>query len=111
MPKKNEEKKEEVKKEFLEFESEFKGIKLSGRIYPTKDAGKKIERNFMTLKVNDLLSISCEFVETSNNYFVSMPQYKSGDKYKSWVYVTKDTDMADALEDLSSKLFELKKKF
>lgn len=110
MPKK-ENKTEEKKVEFLEFDSEFKGIKLTGRIYPTRDAGKKIERNSMTLNVNGLLSITCEFVETSNNYFVSMPQYKSGDKYKSWVFVAKDTDMADALEDLSYKLFELKKKF
>lgn len=110
MPKK-ENKTEEKKVEFLEFDSEFKGIKLTGRIYPTKDAGKKIEKNFMTLKVNDLLSITCEFVETSNNYFVSMPQYKSGDKYKSWVYIEKDSEMSAALEDLSSKLFELKKKF
>lgn len=115
MPSKNtkEAKKEEKKIEFLEFEHEFKDggkmIKLSGRMYPTK--GDKIEKNFLTLKVANLMSISCDFVETSNNYFVAMPQYKSGNKYKSYIYVEKDSFFAAALEDLSKVLFELKKKF
>ena len=115
MPSKNtkEVKKEEKKVDFLEFEHKFKDgekmIKLSGRMYPTK--GDQIERNFLTLDVANLMSISCEFVETSNNYFVAMPSYKSGDKYKSYVYVEKDSFFAAALEDLSKVLFELKKKF
>lgn len=106
-------KKEEKKVEFLEFEHEFKDgermVKFSGRLYPTK--GEKIERNFLSLNVGNLMTISCDFVETSNNYFVAMPQYKSGDKYKSYVYVEKDSFFASALEDLSKVLFELKKKF
>lgn len=112
MPIKNN--KEAKKVEFLEFEHEFKDgermIKLSGRMYPTKD-GARIEKNFLTLKVANLMSISCDFVETSNNYFIAMPQYKSGDKYKSYIYVEKDSFFAAALEDLSKVLFELKKKF
>lgn len=115
MPSKNtkEAKKEEKKVEFQEFEHEYKDgekmIKLSGRMYPTK--GDKIEKNLLFLKVANLMSITCEFVETSNSYFVSMPQYKSGDKYKSYVFVEKDSFFSDALEDLSKVLFELKKKF
>ncbi len=115
MPSKNtkEAKKEEKKIEFLEFEHEFitdeRTVKFTGRMYPTKEG--KIEKNFLILKVDDLMSISCDFVETSNNYFISMPQYKSGDKYKSYIYVEKDSFFAAALEDLSKVLFELKKKF
>lgn len=115
MPSKKTTETKEAKKDFLEFATKFekdgRQIMLSGRIYPSKDSKGKIERNFMTLKVEDLLSITCEFVETSNSYFVAMPQYKSGDKYKSYVYIEKDSFLSNALEDLSEKLFELKKQF
>ena len=115
-------KKEEVKKEevkFLEFNDQFGNdelkINLSGRLYPAKE-NKGIKRSYLSLNVNGLFDISnCAFVETSNNYFVTFPQYtveKDGKKeYKSYIYVGKDTFFSECLEQLAEVLIDLSAKF
>lgn len=110
-------KKEEVK--FLTFNEQFgndeKKINLSGRLYPPKEF-KGIKRSYLSLNVDGLFDISkCNFVETSNNYFVTFPQYlteKDGrDVYKPYVYVGKDTFFSECLEQLAKVLIALSAKF
>ena len=104
---------------FIDFNDQFGNddlkINLSGRLYPPKE-NKGIKRSYLSLTVNGLLTISgCYFVETSNNYFVTFPQYtveKDGKKeYKSYIYVGKDTFFSECLEQLAEVLIALSAKF
>lgn len=115
MPAKETKNKKEESKNFIEFSEKFGEIKLSGRMYKG-EANKGIERNYLSLCVNDLFTISgCHLVETSSTYFISFPQYtvkKDGkDTYKSYVFVEKDSKFQEALDELSKVLFDKKKEF
>lgn len=102
MPKKENAKKEEKKvaKEFKEVSAEG----LTARVYPAEKS-KGIERSFMYLDFGNGFSIQCHFIETSNNYFIAFPQYKSGESYKSYVWVEKDSEMQKKLDALAEVIY------
>lgn len=111
MPKKTNAKNQEVKEEknsFEEINGEYAGMKLKGRLYPAKEE-KGIKRAFMYLEIIPGFNIQCHYVETSNNYFIAFPQYKSGDSYKSYVYVEKDSDIQKALDALADAIYNVNK--
>lgn len=103
MPKKENSKKEEKKvaKEYKEVFAEG----LSARLYPAEETGKGIKRSFMYLDFGNGFSIQCHFIETSNNYFIAFPQYKSGESYKSYVWVEKDSEMQNKLDALAEVIY------
>lgn len=102
MPKKENAKKEEKKvaKEYKELSAEG----LTARVYPA-DENKGIKRSFMYLDFGNGFSIQCHFIETSNNYFIAFPQYKSGESYKSYVWVEKDSEMQNKLDALAEVIY------
>lgn len=106
--KKNEKKTDEKKatNEFKQFSGKYgnPAIEMSGRIYPAKEKNG-IKRSFMYLEFASGFQIQATFVETSDNYFISFPQYETNDSYKSYVWVKKDSDFSNALDDLSDDLF------
>lgn len=111
MPKKNNATEEKKNEGFKEFSGKFNGIAMSGKVWPGKSG--KITRSFMHLTLMEGFSITANFVETPNNYFVSFPQYeieKDGKKeYKSYVYIPKDSEMAKAIDELSECIYNLLK--
>lgn len=111
MPKKANAKNQEVKEEkksFEEINGEYAGMKLKGRLYPAKEE-KGIKRAFMYLEIIPGFNIQCHYVETSNNYFIAFPQYKSGESYKSYVYVEKDSGIQKALDALADAIYNVDK--
>lgn len=111
MPKKANAKNQEVKEEkksFEEINGEYAGMKLKGRLYPAKEE-KGIKRAFMYLEIIPGFNIQCHYVETSNNYFIAFPQYKSGESYKSHVYVEKDSGIQKALDALADAIYNVDK--
>lgn len=109
MPKKNNATEEKKEESFKEFSGKFNGIEMSGKVWPGKK--DKITRSYMHLTLMEGFSINATFVETSNNYFITFPQYtveKDGKKeYKSYVYIPKDSDMAKAIDELAETIYNL----
>lgn len=105
--KKNQEVKEE-KKSFEELNGTYAGMTLKGRLYPAEE-NKGIKRAFMYLEIVPGFNIQCHYVETSNNYFIAFPQYKSGDSYKSYVFVEKDSGIQKALDALADGIYNANK--
>lgn len=106
--KKNQEVKEE-KKSFGEINGTYAGMKLNGRLYPVEESGKGIKRAFMYLEIIPGFNIQCHYVETSNNYFIAFPQYKSGESYKSYVFIEKDSEIQKALDALADDIYNVNK--
>lgn len=113
MPSKASSKKnQEVKKEeksFEELSGSYAGKTLKGRLYPMEERGSGIKRAFMYLEIVPGFRIQCNYVETSNNYFIAFPQYKSGESYKSYVYVEKDSGIQKALDALADAIYNANK--
>ena len=105
--KKNQEVKEE-KNSFEVIDGEYAGMKLKGRVYPAKE-NKGIKRAFMYLELIPGFTIQCHYVETSNNYFIAFPQYQSGESYKSYVFVEKDSEIQKALDALADAIYNVNK--
>ena len=105
--KKNQEVKEE-KNSFETIDGEYAGMKLKGRVYPAKE-NKGIKRSFMYLEIIPGFTIQCHYVETSNNYFIAFPQYQSGESYKSYVFVEKDSEIQKALDALADAIYNVNK--
>ena len=111
MPSKNTKKNQEVKEEkksFEELNGTYAGMTLKGRLYPVEE-NKGIKRAFMYLEIVPGFNIQCHYVETSNNYFIAFPQYKSGDSYKSYVFVEKDSGIQKALDALADAIYNANK--
>lgn len=92
---KKEEKNLPFKVEFKEFSMEGKTFSYAGRIYPGKDGtGKVVKKYLVNLTLNGVITLKGLYlVETEDKYFLTFPQYKSKDEYKSYVFV--DRDFAD----------------
>ena len=99
-------KKEAAKQDnnFKEFNAKFAEIPLSGRIYPAKE-NKGIKRSFMYLNIGGGFTIQCHFVETKSNYFIAFPQYEQDGKYKSYVFVEKDSKFDKAFDALADWIY------
>lgn len=99
-------KKEAAKQDnnFKEFNAKFAEIPLSGRIYPAKE-NKGIKRSFMYLNIGGGFTIQCHFVETKSNYFIAFPQYESDGKYKSYVFIEKDSKFDKAFDALADWIY------
>lgn len=106
--KKNQEVKEE-KNSFEELNGTYAGMNLKGRLYPVETSGNGIKRAFMYLEIVPGFNIQCHYVETSNNYFIAFPQYKSGKSYKSYVFVEKDSGIQKALDALADAIYNANK--
>lgn len=106
MPTKKSKEKTEEKK-FFEIEGEFQGLKLSARVYPVKE-DKGVKRSFMYLNLGYGFNVQASFVETKNAYFIAFPQYKTGDNYKSYIFVEKDSLYAKALDELADEIYNKK---
>lgn len=90
--------KKEVKKAatetaaFKEFTMEGDTFSYTGRIYPKKEgSGKVVSKSLVNLTLNGVITLKGLYlVETSDKYFLTFPQYKSKDEYKSYVFVDRD---------------------
>ena len=96
-------------KGFKEFDVKGMNFTYSGRIYTDKkrEAGK-LTIYPISLCINGLITIKgCSYYETSNNCWVSGPQYKSGDDYKDYLYIDKsNNDDMDKLAEVISGIIE-----
>lgn len=100
-------KKEEAKK-FEEFTYTGKTFEYSGRIYEGSEGkGKVKSRSYLSLTLNDAITINgCYFVVLDDgSAFITYPQYKKGEKYKSYIFT--DEDIKDELEALSKVIKKL----
>ena len=87
--KKTEEKKTE---QFKEFSMEGETFSYTGRIYPKKEGkGKVVSKSLVNITLNGVLTIKgINLVETKDKYFLTWPQYKSKEEYKSYIYSDRD---------------------
>ena len=95
-------KKEEAKTNYSEFKYSGKVFEYSGRLYPkTEGTGKVVARYGLSLTLNDVITIKgVHLVETEDSYFLTYPQYKKGDDYKSYFFIDKAlNEEIDALTD------------
>ena len=93
--------KKEDKAKFEEFKYTGKVFEYSGRIYEgTEGKGKVKSRSFMSLTLNDAITISgCYFVVLDDgSSFITYPQYKKGEEYKSYIFT--DQELKEELEAL-----------
>ncbi len=105
--KKNANKKTEEKKTngYEEWTGTYYGLELNVRMYRPKE-NKGIKRTFLYI-THMGFCIQASFVETSNNYFISFPQYKTDDnKYKSYVFIEKESFWAKALDELAEEIYK-----
>lgn len=102
MPKKKNEEKREVVK-FAEFKYSGKVFDYSGRVYQKQEGkGKVISRAGVQLCLNGVLTIKgIHLVDTEDQYFLAFPQYKSGNDWKSYVYIPKDDDFNKEIDNLT----------
>lgn len=103
MPSKKKETKNE-EKNFREFKFSGKVFEYTGRVYKkTEGKGKVISRAGVQLCLNGVFTLKgIHLVETEENYFLTFPQYKSGDDWKSYVYIPQDNkEFAQELDDLT----------
>ena len=100
-------KKEEAKK-FEEFKYSGKCFEYSGRLYEGSEGkGKVKSRSYLSLTLNDCLTINgCYFVVLDDgSSFITYPQYKKGEEYKSYIFT--DKDIEEELEALSKVIKKL----
>lgn len=97
---------EEKKANFKEFKFSGKVFEYSGRVYPkTEGKGKVISRHGINLTLNDTISIKGIYlVETEDKYFLTFPQYKTGDDYKSYIYIAEGLN--EEIDNLTSAIVE-----
>ena len=96
-------------------ENKFKECKVSGeifeyniRIFPkTAGKGKILNRWYMTIELNNALSIKgCYLTETESNVFITFPQYSDKDgKWNSYFYQSEE--LKKELDNVVSKLMKL----
>lgn len=96
-------------------ENKFKECKVSGeifdyniRIFPkTAGKGKILNRWYMTIELNNALSIKgCYLTETESNVFITFPQYSDKDgKWNSYFYQSEK--LKEELDIIVSKLMKL----
>ena len=77
---------------FKEFSMEGDTFSYNGRIYPKKEgSGKVVSKSLVNLTLNGVITLKGLYlVETEDRYFLTFPQYKSKEEYKSYVYVDRD---------------------
>lgn len=100
-------KKEEAKTNYSEFKYSGKVFEYSGRLYPkTEGKGKVVARYGLSLTLNDVITIKgIHLVETEESFFLTFPSYKSGDDYKSYLFIDKAlNEEIDALTDAIVKV-------
>ena len=84
-------KKEE--KKFIEYKVSGEHFEYTGRIYPGKDGNGKVKREWlMNLTLNGVISIKGVWLKqtSTGKVFMTFPQYKSGDKYMSYIFTEKE---------------------
>lgn len=82
------------KKEYAEFKYDGETFSYTGRVYPAK----KKTNPFIYLTLNGVFTIQCHLIDGKKSSFLSFPSYKSGDEYKSQVYI--DKELNDEMEEL-----------
>ena len=77
---------------FKEFSMEGKTFSYKGRVYPKKEGtGKVLSRSLVNITLNDVITIKGIYlVETEDKFFLTFPQYKSGEEYKSYFFIDRD---------------------
>jgi DNA-binding cell septation regulator SpoVG len=95
---------EEKKVNFKEFKYSGKVFEYSGRVYPKSEGkGKVVARYGINLTLNDVISIKGVYlVETEDKYFLTFPQYKSGDSYKSYIYIAEGLN--EEIDNLTNEI-------
>lgn len=88
------------KPEFKEFKMSGKIFEYSGRVYEAKEGTGKVKyRSYVSLTLNDSFTINGIYlVETEDKKFLTFPQYKSGEAYKSYVFI--DEEAKEEIEKL-----------
>ena len=100
----------EAKKEtkaFLKFSYKGKTFDYEGRIYPKKEGkGKVVSKHGMSITLNKNFTIKgCNIVETADSFFISWPQYSSGDALKSYIYI--DKVLNDEIDKLTQAIADI----
>lgn len=98
----------EEKAKFEEFTYTGKTFEYSGKIYEGSEGeGKVKSRSYLSLTLNDAITIKgCYFVVLDGgSAFITYPQYKKGEEYKSYIFT--NDDLKDELEALSKVIKKL----
>lgn len=101
-------KKEE--KKYLEYKFTGKNFEYSGRIFPGKDGNGKVKREWlMGLTLNGVFAVKGVWLKqtSTGKVFLNFPQYKSGDKYMSYIFTEKE--MQEDFKNLIQYLCKLLK--
>ena len=106
MAKQRTNKKAETKNEFKEFSFTMDNFDYSGRIYPVEESANGNKRAYLSLCINDQITINyCHLVITKKNTFISFPSISVKDDYKSVIYT--DESLNEELDALASELEKL----
>lgn len=106
MAKQRTNKKADAKNEFKEFSFTMDNFDYSGRIYPAEEGNNGVKRAYLSLCINDQITINyCHLVITKKNTFISFPSISVKDDYKSVIYT--DESLNDDLDALASELEKL----
>lgn len=94
---------------FIEFKVSGDHFEYSGRVYPGKEGNGKVKREWlMSLTLNGVLAIKGVWLKqtSTGKVFMTFPQYKSGDKWMSYIFTEKDIndDFSKIIKDLCKKL-------
>lgn len=93
---------------FKEFKFDGEELQFTGRIYPDKKTEtSKCDITPMTLTINGVITIKgCRLFQSDKNSWIAWPGYKSGDEYKSYIWVEKEynNEMAKLVEAIEQAL-------
>lgn len=88
-------KNEKKKDNYKEYKFTGECFEYSGRIYPGKDGNGKVKREWlMGLTLNGVFAVKGVWLKqtTTGKVFFTFPQYKSGDKYMSYIFTEKELE-------------------
>lgn len=83
------------KEKYIEYKYTGKNFEYSGRIYPGKDGNGKVKREWlMGMTLNGVFAIKGVWLKqtSTGKVFFTFPQYKSGDKYMSYIFTEHELD-------------------
>ena len=94
---------------YLEFKVSGETFKYSGRIYPGRDGNGHVKREWgVALTLNGVFYIKGIWLKQtdSGKVFLTYPQYKSKDKWASYIFIDKklNPDIEKVVKEMCKKL-------
>ena len=94
---------------YLEYKVTGDVFEYSGRIYPGREGNGKVKREWgISLALNGVLTIKGVWLKQteSGKVFLTFPQYKASDGYKSYIFTDKslNADMTKVVKEMCKRL-------